>query len=344
MADPLAEIDRLLRRMEGLERSLGERQKQLGQLVELLAELQSHVEPGGSLSKEMTRLQWGIEAILRKVYLRPEELEAPARLVAGRFKLLSQFEEDGITLAILREAGITNARFVELGCGDNGGNSGFLAKELGWSGLMVDAERDCVAAARLRFNSARVQVVQSWITREEIDDLLERHGVTGEIDLLGIDIDGNDYWVWEAISVVSPRVVIIEYNALFGPDRAVAVPYDPKFTRPRRQRAYFGASLRALSQLGERQGYRLVAVEPHGANAFFLRDDLAPAIPASDPAEAFRPGWRPVWDQAFPTSPKRARKIHERRARLSAYMKRKHLPLVDLSGDGDRREDAADDE
>jgi hypothetical protein len=128
------------------------------------------------------------------------------------------------------------------------------------------------------------------VTRETVNQLLETHGFTGELDLLSIDIDGNDYWVWEALTVCSPRLVVIEYNSLFGPDRAVVVPYDPRFDRHDYNLGgmYYGASLAALGHLAARKGYRLVTTEPTGVNAYFIRNDVAPFIPACDVARAFR--------------------------------------------------------
>ncbi len=123
---------------------------------------------------------------------------------------------------------------------------------------------------------------------ETVNDLLTQHGYTGEVDLLSVDVDGVDYWVWQAITVCSARLVMLEYNSMFGPDRAVTVPYDPKFNRRDHRFCYYGASLAAMTQLSATKGYRLVAVEPTGVNAFFLRNDVAPEIPACDPAHVYR--------------------------------------------------------
>jgi hypothetical protein len=90
------------------------------------------------------------------------------------------------------------------------------------------------------------------------------------------------------MTACSPRVVVLEYNSMFGPERAVTIPYDPEFSRRDHRFCYFGASLAALTKLSAKKGYRLVAVEPTGVNAFFLRHDVAPEIPACDPARAYR--------------------------------------------------------
>ena len=191
-----------------------------------------------------------------------------------------------MVLALLREAGAEHQTFAEIGSGVNGGNSGYLAQELGWRGLMVDGDKQRVAALRARFHAERVVPVNAWVTRENIDELLAQGRLKGEIDLLSIDIDGNDIWVWEAIKRVSARIVVIEFNELYGIEQALATPYDPKFDRHNFKSLYFGASLPAMVNMGHKLGYRLVAVEPRGVNAFFLRSDVAPDVQETDAATA----------------------------------------------------------
>lgn len=292
------------------------------EVLELLRDISAVAGRDGTLKKKLQDVQITLGAVVRKLYLEGIELEHPFDLTAERFKILSQNSEDGLALAILRRAGLGNGRFVEIGCGTNGGNSGFFAEELGWSGLMVDAVGDRVAAVRQRFNPERVRAVQAWVKRETINELLVHGGMTGEIDLLSIDIDGNDYWVWEALDVASPRLAILEYNAIFGDERAVVVPYDPQFDRHTLKSTYFGASLAALTHLARRKDYRLVAVEPRGVNAFFLRNDVSPSIPAVQPGRAYRP-------KVTMDDDKRV-KVGDRSARLYAYIRENDLPLVEL--------------
>ena len=122
---------------------------------------------------------------------------------------------------------------------------------------------------------------------ENINQLLSEHGFTGEVDLLSIDIDSYDYWVLEALTVVSPRVLVVEYNAGLGAERAVTIPKHA--TLDDIPKTYRGASLAALEKLARQKGYRLVVCDPTGTNAFFLRDDVAPAVPGVSVAQAFRP-------------------------------------------------------
>jgi hypothetical protein len=188
-----------------------------------------------------------------------------------------------------------------------------------------------VAISRARFNAERVKVVQAWVTRETVNDLLEEHDATGEIDLLSIDIDGNDYWLWEAIEVCSPRLVIIECNLHFGPERAVVVPYDPAFDRRRHSPMYCGASLAAMVHLGGRKGYRLVAMEPYGPNAYFLRDDVAPAIPAAESRDVFHPPQKGLERHRGPKA--QVRQVGREGDGLYEYIEKHQLPLVELTAD-----------
>ena len=200
----------------------------------------------------------------------------PKRLLRYGFKTYSQNDEDGIVQEIFRRIGTVNRRFVEFGV-ETGVecNTAKLLVE-GWCGLWIDANAHSVATIRKNFecflNNGRLNLVEDRVSAENINELLRGAGVTGEIDLIGIDIDYNDYWVWKAIEVVNPRVVMIEYNASLRPPLSLVVPYDP--TRGWRGGNYFGASLEALVRLGRAKGYRIVGCCFAGVNAFFVREDL----------------------------------------------------------------------
>ena len=121
-----------------------------------------------------------------------------------------------------------------------------------------------------------VNVHHEWITKDNIENVLMEASIPDSVDLLSIDIDGNDYWIWERIDRIKPRVVIIEYNASFGNNRSVTVPYDPEFDRFKKHKSgyYHGASLNAMEKLGHKKGYSLVCCDSNGVNAFFIQRQL----------------------------------------------------------------------
>ena len=247
---------------------------------------------GKAQRQQVERLESQLEAVLRHLALHSEQLPYPWRLTSRRFGMLSQNGEDGITWAILEAIGTRDRRFVEIGCADHGWNTGFLAEDAGWTGLMVDHNAQSIAATSARFPRGTVTTATSLVTPESINTLLQEHGYGGDFDLLSVDVDGTDYWLWQALEAARPRLVIIEYNPVFGADRAVVVPYaaEPAWSgTPASQLRYFGASVRAMEGLGTRKGYRLVALEPDSANAYFLRADVAPHIPAAAVETMFRP-------------------------------------------------------
>ena len=294
--------------------------------LRLIKRLDSVVAQVGArgLKGDVRRLSIMMQAIQRALFLDPADLPYPYNLTARRFSLSSQNEEDGIIHAIFDTIDDGSRRFVEIGAGTNGGNSGFLASECGWSGMMLEASSRRTDRLKMRFEPMGVACLTDWAACENINVLIRENGCEGEIDLLSIDIDGNDYWIWEAVTACSPRLVIIEYNSLFGPDRAVVVPYDPEFDRHRFVEAaegghyYFGASLQALSRLAEQKGYRLILTEPRGVNAFFLRNDVGQEIPACDPSSAYR------------MLVKYGRRGHD----LFEYIREHDLPLIDLDAGG----------
>lgn len=198
----------------------------------------------------------------------------PLRLTRFGRKAYSQGDEDGIIAEIFRRIGTTNRAFVEFGVETGTQNNTAWLLLQGWSGLWIEAsETHCTAiraAQASRIAAGALALTHARVTAETINALLA--GVTPDLDLLSIDIDNNDYWVWEAIEVITPRVVCIEYNAAWLPPASLVVPYEPD--RSWGGTNHFGASLEALCRLGDRKGYSLVGCSLSGVNAFFVRKDL----------------------------------------------------------------------
>lgn len=236
----------------------------------------SYIE--GQQNRLQTRLEAMQEALAR-TEARQIAQQDSRDIRDSEFRCFSQFGEDGIIQFLLRHVEIDNEFFVEFGVEDySEANTRFLLMNNNWSGLVLDSDEKNIAKIKNNRNyywKYDLRAVHAFITKDNINSILAENGVRGEIGVLSIDIDGNDYWVWDAINVINPVIVIIEYNHRFGPDLAVTVPYDEKFSRwtSGRPIVYFGASLKALCLLAERKGYAFVGCNSNGVNAFFVRKD-----------------------------------------------------------------------
>lgn len=248
----------------------------------------------------LARQVFGVRRILADVQQALGRIEgrqlrglASATLADREFKVFSQWGEDGIIHHLIREVPVACRIFVEFGVEDyTEANTRFLLVQDNWSGLIFDGSEENIRTVKKDaiYWRHNLKAVASFVTRENINALLRDNGLSGEIGLLSIDVDGNDYWIWEAIDAVEPALVVVEYNARFGGERAVTVPYDPAFVRSTAHHSmiYYGASLAALVALGRRKGYDFVGANSAGNNAFFVRRDLRPAaLPARTAAEGF---------------------------------------------------------
>jgi hypothetical protein len=197
----------------------------------------------------------------------------PKRLLSSGYKVYSQNDEDGIIAEIFRRIGTTSRRFIEFGVQDGlESNSTFLLLQ-GWNGVWLEGSPACAAEARKLFKGYAIKIMETFVTAENADAVIAGATGDGGLDLLSIDIDSNEYWVWKAITSVRPRVVVIEYNATLPPFMRKTISYNPGFVWDGSN--YSGASLGALAALGEEKGYALVGCCAAGVNAFFVRSDLA---------------------------------------------------------------------
>jgi hypothetical protein len=219
---------------------------------------------------------------------------APDQIDQAEFQVFSQFGEDGIIQFLVQRVPIVNRVFVELGVEDySESNTRFLLVHDAWRGVIVDAggaHQHFLQESRLDWRTT-IDAATAFIDRDNVDEILRRAGVGGSIGLLSIDIDGNDYWVLDAIDGVSPQILVAEYNSLFGPERAVTVPYDPAFVRAEKHYShlYWGASLAALTQAAAAKGLTLVGGNRAGNNAFFVERGSLGEIPERTPAACWRP-------------------------------------------------------
>ena len=198
------------------------------------------------------------------------------RLLKYGFKAYSQTDEDGIIQEIFQRIGVTNKTFIEIGVGDGLENNTLFLLLKGWKGFWVDGDLKNIKAIHNKFlflkDSGRLNIKQAWIDKDNIDSLINDFGLPQEIDLLSIDIDGNDYHVFKNIVSLNPRVVVIEYNAKLPPPVKWVMTYNQCHTKTNTD--YFGASLKSFEYLFQKKGYLLVGCNITGSNAFFVRKDL----------------------------------------------------------------------
>jgi hypothetical protein len=241
----------------------------------------------------------GTQHLLRLQYQNLAKLGEMLDFSDVGFRNFSQSEEDGILWYIFSLVGTTNRKAVEI-CAGNGVecNSANLIINHGWSALLVDGNPKNTDTARQFYSKQQdtflggPKIVNAWITAENVNELIADNGCSGEVDLLTIDIDGVDYWLWKAIEVASPRVVVVETLPLWAADKSVTVPYAADFQAKWFKSdvkhinsslgeidvdwsCYCGASLPAFVKLGKEKGYRLVGTNRFNYNAFFVRNDVA---------------------------------------------------------------------
>lgn len=208
---------------------------------------------------------------------------APGRLERHGFKVWSQHDEDGILEEIFRRIGTARSgqpgSFVEFGVSHGRECNTLKLLVEGWQGLWMESDAGkCERIRRVfaaRLAEGRLELLQTSVTPGNIGALVAgaRVASAGELDLLSIDIDGNDYHVLDAIQGLRPRVLVIEYNGKFPPPMDLVPRYDPNHDWDGSD--FAGSSLQALANLAARRGYRLVGTNITGVNAFFVRSDLA---------------------------------------------------------------------
>jgi hypothetical protein len=210
----------------------------------------------------------------------PEKLP---RFNDAEFRAFSQNGEDGLLLYIFSLIGTTNKKAIEICAGDGMQcNTANLILNHNWNVLLVEGNNDRVKKGNEFYRKHQDTFsfppcfVNAWVNKNSVNKIFIENDFTGEIDLLSIDLDGVDYWIWDAIDVVKPRVVVAEIQCIWGVEKSVTVPYKDDF---RTQFVdgfgiYSGASLPAFAKLARQKGYRLVGVQNLGFNAFFIKEDI----------------------------------------------------------------------
>ena len=227
-------------------------------------------------------------------------LKDPIPLWKSEFRVFSQFGDDGITQCVISRIHLPSAeqRFIEFGVENyREANTRFLLLNDNWSGLVMDGSENYISNVRSEQIYWRndLTALARFITRENINSIIKEAGFSGRLGLLSIDVDGNDYWIWEALTAVDPAIVIVEYNGIFGGSEPVTIPYQAEFVRQNAHYSYlyWGTSLPALCHLAARKGYVWIGCNTAGNNAYFVRKEYAsafllPSLPADFVPAKFR--------------------------------------------------------
>jgi hypothetical protein len=212
----------------------------------------------------------------------------------AEFRIYSQWGEDGIISYLIETIPIKNNFFVEFGVENyEESNTRFLLTYYNWSGLIIDSSESYIKQIKSSEIYWRydLKAINAFVRRDNINEILKKNVPYEDIGLLSIDIDGMDYWVWEKIDVIKPRILVCEYNALFGYKKAIVVPYREDFNRFKAHYSglYFGASLKALVNLSKKKGYIFVGCNKNGINAFFVRNDVKGSLEEVSLEEGYKP-------------------------------------------------------
>jgi hypothetical protein len=268
-----------------------------------------------------------VAEILRRDNMRRKQLTG---LHEAEYCVYSQWGEDGICNWLLDQLPNIPETFVEFGVENyTESNTRLILKVRNWRGLVIDGSQKNVDDIKGQdiYWKHDLKALCAFIDRDNINNIIESAGIVGDIGLLSIDIDGNDYWVWQAIRVISPAIVVCEYNAVLGDVYPISVPYRSEFQRTKADPSnlYFGASIKAMILLGQSKGYTFVGSTSTGANAFFVRNDYAEQVLAGL-----------AWVYAFPSKFREARDAKGNLLYLNGNTRREaidHLPFVDpISG------------
>jgi hypothetical protein len=215
-----------------------------------------------------------------KILIELSKLHPPYKnLQDYEFKIFSQWGEDGIIQRLVNNIEIKNKTFIEFGVEDFlESNCRFLMVNNNWSGYVIDSSDNNIK--RLKHSSMYwkydLHAVSAFINKKNINRILRESNFDSDLGILSIDIDGVDYWIFQEIEYFRPRILILEYNSIFGEDRTITVPYEEDFFRTKKHYSnlYYGASLPALIHLASKKGYSLVGTSSAGGNAFFVLDTL----------------------------------------------------------------------
>jgi hypothetical protein len=254
--------------------TLKEWNHQLAQNISELADRLSRLEPRHETERALVQALSQLQRAHQAVGDAPRTATGEGDLTAWELRAWSQNGEDGVLAEILGRIGAPTRFFVEFGAETGSeGTCVYLADMARWEGVFIEADAGASQELERKYRATeRITTLQAMVTPDNVQKLFDEARVPPEPDVLSIDVDGSDYWIWEALTDYRPRVLVIEYNAVLDPQCRVVQPRELGVWDGT---DYCGASIGALRALGESKDYRFVHAELAGVNAFFVREDLA---------------------------------------------------------------------
>ncbi|MEO0311638.1 MAG: hypothetical protein RIQ89_1295 [Bacteroidota bacterium] len=239
-----------------------------------------------SVNSKLFELEYNIEKskLLIGKSLTNQVIEKADQCVANihcaEFSVFSQWGDDGIIQFLTYYLGLKNGTFMEFGVENyTESNTRFLLMNNNWKGLVIDGSETNIHQIKnsYYFWKYDLTALTHFVTCENINRIITENGFANDIDLLHIDIDGNDYWIWESINTIDPTIVIVEYNSVFGIENPASIPYEPNFQRKvaHYSNLYFGCSISALIHLAATKGYIFIGTNSNGNNAYFVKESKA---------------------------------------------------------------------
>jgi len=193
------------------------------------------------------------------------------------FSVFSQWGDDGIINWLTNNLPKIPKNFLEIGTQDyKESNTRFLTMSKNWSGYIIDSSNQDIEKIKKQniYWKHNLKAFNFFITKENINNILKKIKIPKEIGLLSLDIDGNDYWVWEKIKNISPAIFVCEYNAVFGDLNNISTPYTKNFNRTKYHHSNlaFGASLPAFIKISQKKNYKFIGTNSNGVNAYFIKN------------------------------------------------------------------------
>lgn len=233
--------------------------------------------------------------LMAKILIHQQKLIKSNNINDYEFKVFSQFGDDGIIQYLIDNVEIkkNERKFIEIGVGDySESNTRFLLMKDYWEGLILDGSKKILTVKKKYYDliwKNKLKVGCEWITKNNINDIIQKYKCDNDVGVLSIDVDGNDYWIWKNINIIKPIIVVIEYNSLFGKKNKTLVPYFENFQRYSAHKSglYWGSSVSALVDLGKSKGYDLVGGNSAGVNLYFVRNDRRNLLNRVDIEDAY---------------------------------------------------------